>query len=553
MGRPDGRPTLPPFPPSQRGRVSATTAPSSGTPARAPRPAITPRLISAFSGGLGLAVKIVLLSIMNGLAVWAAYVLVTRGHWVAVGVLVAATLLIDLLYMAQRGTVPAKFLIPGTVFLLGFQVVPIMYTVEVALTNYSTGHIVTKADAKKQIELTSLQPPANGRSYTMAVARDAHGKLVLILQDDTSKKDFVGTPKGLTPLPASDVTAVAGGITAAKGYTLIHGLALFSLDKTLQTYIVPVGKAGIRPQTTSTAVELEPTLRYDAKRDVFIRISDGTVFRDNGKGEYAHGAEALEPGWKTGVGFKNFSRIIHDPLVRQPFLRVFVWTIVFAAGTVALSFALGLFLAIALDKKGLRFQRFYRSILVLPWAIPGFLTLLVWQGLLNDQFGVVNRMFHIHIPWLFDANWAKVSCILVSTWLTVPYFFLVSMGALQSIPEELTEAARVDGGGPMQIFRRVTFPLLLIVVAPLLIASFAFNFNNFNNIYLLTSGGPPQANSSIAGSTDILISYTYKLAIAAGKGQDYGLATAVSIIIFFIVAGISAVSFTRTKALENLA
>lgn len=533
--------------------MSVTPAPSSATPARAPRPAVTSRLISAFSGVVGFAVKIVLLSLMNGLAVWAAYVLATGSHWAALGVLVAATLLIDLLYMAQHGTIPAKFLIPGTVFLLGFQVVPIIYTVEVALTNYSTGHIATKAEAKKQIELTSLQPPENGRSYTMAVARDAHGKLVLILQDDITKKDFLGTPKGLTPLPASDVTAPGGAITAAKGFRLLHGLELFNLDKTLQTYIVPVGKAGIRPQTTSTAVELQPTLRYDAKRDVFIRISDGTVFRDNGKGEYAHGADGLEPGWKTSVGFGNFSRILHDPLVRQPFLSVFVWTIVFAVGTVALSFAVGLFLAIALDKKGLRFQRLYRSMLVLPYAIPGFLSLLVWQGLLNDQFGVVNRMFHIHIPWLFDANWAKVSCILVSTWLTVPYFFLVSMGALQSIPEDLTEAARVDGGGPLQIFRRVTFPLLLVAVAPLLIASFAFNFNNFNNIYLLTSGGPPQANSSVAGSTDILISYTYKLAIAAGKGNDYGLASAVSIIIFFIVAGISAVSFSRTRALENLA
>ena len=498
-------------------------------------------------------VKVALLSLMNALAGWAVYVLISRGHWAAFTVLVAATILIDLLYMGRRSTVPAKFLIPGTIFLIGFQVVPIIYTLEVALTNYSTGHISTKGDAKKQIELTSLQPPTNGRTYTMAVARDAHGTLVLILQDDVSKKNYVGTPKGLTPLPAGIVSGGAGAITAAKGYTLLHGLALFNLDKTLQTYVVPVGKAGIRPQTTSTAVELQPTLRYDAKRDVFIRISDGAIFRDDGKGEYANGKDALEPGWKTGVGFKNFSRIIHDPLVRQPFVRVFVWTIVFAVGTVALSFALGLFLAIALDKKGLRFQRFYRSILVLPWAIPGFLTLLVWQGLLNDQFGVVNRTFHIHIPWLFDANWAKVSCILVSTWLTVPYFFLVSMGALQSIPEELTEAARVDGGGPLQIFRRVTFPLLLVVVAPLLIASFAFNFNNFNNIYLLTSGGPPQANSSIAGSTDILISYTYKLAIAAGKGNDYGLATAVSVIIFLIVAGISAVSFTRTKALENLA
>jgi arabinogalactan oligomer / maltooligosaccharide transport system permease protein len=126
------------------------------------------------------------------------------------------------------------------------------------------------------------------------------------------------------------------------------------------------------------------------------------------------------------------------------------------------------------------------------------------------------------------------------------------MGALQSIPEELNEAALVDGGGATQIFRRITLPLVLIATSPLLIASFAFNFNNFNNIYLLTQGGPTQTNQPIAGATDILISYTYKLAIATGKGQDYGLASAVSIIIFVIVATISAVSFSRTKALENI-
>jgi arabinogalactan oligomer/maltooligosaccharide transport system permease protein len=238
--------------------------------------------------------------------------------------------------------------------------------------------------------------------------------------------------------------------------------------------------------------------------------------------------------------------------VSGPFFRIFIWTFVFAISVVFLSFSIGLFLAIALNKKGLRFQRIYRSLVLIPWAVPGFLSLLVWQGLLNDDFGVVNRLLHLNIPWLFDGNWAKVSCILVSFWLTVPYFFLVAMGALAAIPEELTEAARVDGGGPFQIFRKVTLPLLLVAVSPLLIASFAFNFNNFNNIYLLTGGGPTQSNQPIAGSTDILISYTYKLAIAAGKGQDYGLASAVSIIIFFLVATISAVSFSRTKSLENL-
>jgi arabinogalactan oligomer/maltooligosaccharide transport system permease protein len=135
----------------------------------------------------------------------------------------------------------------------------------------------------------------------------------------------------------------------------------------------------------------------------------------------------------------------------------------------------------------------------------------------------------------------------------VPYFFLVSLGALQSIPSELIEAAEVDGGGAWQVFRKITLPLLLVAVAPLMIASFAFNFNNFNNIYLLTGGGPALNNSPVAGATDILISYTYKIAFAAGKGQDYGLASAIAIFIFITVGTISAISFSRTRALENLA
>jgi arabinogalactan oligomer/maltooligosaccharide transport system permease protein len=172
--------------------------------------------------------------------------------------------------------------------------------------------------------------------------------------------------------------------------------------------------------------------------------------------------------------------------------------------------------------------------------------------LLNDEFGIVNQTLHTDIPWLFDPTWAKVSCILVNVWLGFPYWFLVCTGALLAVPDELTEAARVDGAGPFQVFRKVTLPLLLVATAPLLIASFAFNFNNFNNIYFLTGGGPYEVSQTVAGSTDILISYTYKIAFQGGSGAQYGLAAAVSIFIFFIVAGISALSFWRTRALEEI-
>ena len=140
----------------------------------------------------------------------------------------------------------------------------------------------------------------------------------------------------------------------------------------------------------------------------------------------------------------------------------------------------------------------------------------------------------------------------MSVWLTFPYFFLVSMGALQSIPAELIEAARVDGGGPWQVFRRVTLPLLLVAVAPLMIASFAFNFNNFNNIYLLTGGGP--ANRLVCRGRDGHPDQLHVQArLRSGKGNDYGLASAIAIVIFFIVATISAIAFSHTKALEEIA
>ncbi len=497
-----------------------------------------------------------MLSIVNAIGIWALFVLAHRHHWIAVGALVAVTAAIDLLYMLPRA-VPAKFLIPGTFFLIAFQVIPVAYTIQVAFTNYSTGHILKKGAAIEQIEQVTLAETGSGKTFTMAPARDSHGDLVLLLVDDQNGATFVGTAEKLTPVPKSTFTRRSDGtIAAADDYRVLKGPALIAASANMSKIVVPSGgQNGIRAEGLETAVELHPTLRYDQKRDVFVRIGDGAVFHDNGRGSFVHEKEELLPGWKVGVGFLNFSRLIHNKLIRGPFVRVFVWTLAFATLTVLLSFALGLFLAITLDKPGLRFRTIYRSALILPYAIPAFLSLLVWRGLLNDDFGIVNGLLAhtgVHVPWLFDANWAKISVIIVSTWLTVPYFFLVSLGALQSIPSELVEAARVDGAGGWQVFRKVTLPLLLVAVAPLMIASFAFNFNNFGNIYLLTGGGPASSDNTVAGATDILISYTYKIAFANGLGQDYGLASAVSIIIFFIVATISTISFSRTKVLENL-
>jgi len=514
------------------------------------------RGLGFFSGTVGLVIKLVFLGAVNALGLWAAGVLLTDDKWISGVLVLAATGAIDLVYFGPwKNAIPLKFLLPGTVFLLSFQVIPLISNVNIAFTNWSTGHNLTKNEAIAAIEENSLTPPPNGATYTMTPARADNGDVVLLLVNESTGKPYAGTQDGLTPLKPSDVTIENGTITKAEGYETVKGQELLTIDEETGKLLVPTGgSAFIRAEGLSQAVELQPTLKYVPSRDVFVDLNSKTVYKDNSEGSYVSASgDALEPGWRTHVGLKNFNTIFNDPLVRDPFIRVFIWTFVYAGLSVFLTFSLGLFLAITLNKPDLKLQKLQRALLVIPYAIPAYLSILVWAGLLNDDFGVVNNLLGIHIPWLFDPTWAKVSCILVNLWLGFPYFFLVATGALQAIPAELTEAARVDGATSRQVFRKVTLPLLLVATAPLLIASFAFNFNNFLGIYLLTGGGPYSADQAVAGSTDILISYTYKLAFQAGKGSDYGLASAVSIMIFLIIGTISAISFWRTKSLENLA
>lgn len=532
---------------------------SASTPAKPAEHAVPPaslvaRAVGFFSGTLGLIIKLALLGATNALAIWALGVLLADDKLLAALGIAVVLLLIDFVYLyPDRRLVPLKFIVPGTIFLVAFVVIPIISNVNIAFTNWSTGHNLSKGEAIAAIQETSLVAPADGRTYTSAPATK-DGELVLLLVDETSGTPYVGSESGLEPLAPEDVTIEVGTITAAEGYELVQGEDLTEIDAQLAALVIPTEEDSfIRAEGLSLAVELQPTLVYDEQADTFTNIENGTVFSDNKEGSYVSPAgEAIEPGWKTYVGFDNFSTIVTDPLVREPFVRVFIWTFAYAFLSVGIQFVLGLFLAIALNKPGLKLLRLQRALLVLPFAVPAFLAVLVWRGLLNDEFGVINQALGTSIPWLFDPTWAKVACLLVNIWIGFPYWFLVSTAALQAVPEELTEAARVDGAGRFQVFRRVTLPLLLVATAPLLIASFAFNFNLFNNIYFLTGGGPYEVEQTVAGSTDILISYTYKLAFQAGSGAQYALAAAVSIFIFFIVAGISAVSFWRTQGLETV-
>ncbi|MGW2197953.1 ABC transporter permease subunit, partial [Streptosporangium sp. NPDC001682] len=259
----------------------------------------------------------------------------------------------------------------------------------------------------------------------------------------------------------------------------------------------------------------------------------------------------LAQGWQVNIGFANFARALTDPAISGHFFGVFVWNTFFAVASVAATFGLGMGVALVLHHPRMRGTKIYRIALILPYAMPSFAMLMVWRDMFNRDFGLINQMFGLSLDWLGEPTTARFAVILVNLWLGFPYMFLVTTGALQAIPRELTEAAGIDGASPAYAFRKVTLPLLLVALTPLLISSFAFNFNNFNAIQLTTQGGPFSAESPQVGATDLLITYTFRLAFGTGSAQ-FGFAAAISVFIFTIVAVVSAITFRQTRRQEEV-
>ena len=253
------------------------------------------------------------------------------------------------------------------------------------------------------------------------------------------------------------------------------------------------------------------------------------------------------------VGFANFISLWSISAWRSSFFHVLSWTMIWTVLSTLTTFMLGLFLAILLNHPKLKFRPFFRTFLILPWAIPGFVSILVMRGLFNDQWGHVNQMLaHIgiaQIPWFNSIFWSRALILIVNLWLGFPWFMILCSGVLQSIPAEVYEAAEVDGATDWHKFYRITLPLVLFAVGPLLIMSFAHNFNNFNAVYLLTGGGPAVQGLRAAGGTDILITWMFK--VAFDELFRYNYAAAISLVIFFMVAGISIWNFRRTRQFQE--
>jgi arabinogalactan oligomer / maltooligosaccharide transport system permease protein len=508
------------------------------------------------SSPAGLIIKIAVLAVVLGIAVWAALPLLADQRWVGLAIVVLVTALLFYIYLSPR-RVPAKYLIPGTLFLILFQIVPVLYTMSTAFTNFGDGHRGSKQDAIAAIEGTSVQQVPGTPEYVLSLATEGDpttGDIVFLLTDPAAQQSFVGTSEGLEELAADDIQLGPDGkVVEAPGYTVLNIGQASARAEDISQFSVPTDRGAIKNQGLSRAFEGTPLQAYDASCDCIKDAESGQTWTaDDSNGLFVDSeGEALAQGWKVNVGLRNFTDVLSDQTLRASFLRMLIWNFGFAIGTVVITFALGLLVALVLNKEELKGRRIYRSLIILPYAMPVVAMYLVWRDMFNTDFGLLNRMLGTHINWFGSTGSAMFAILLVQLWLGYNYMFLVCTGALQSISADLTEAAQVDGAKPFYAFRTITFPLLLVALAPLLIASFAFNFNNFNAIYLVSQGAPFPPDNPMAGNTDILITYTYRLAFG-GAGAQYGLAAAISVFIFLIVAVISILSFRRTHALEEI-
>ncbi len=456
---------------------------------------------------------------------------------------------------SNRKTYVWRYTYPGIAGIGLFILFPLICTIAIAFTNYSSTNQLTFKRAQAVLMSRHYQTgePFNFKLYPVS------GQWVLALNAADSENSLISEPFVLTGseeiiLPLHEQKSEFTGDAATLRTITQYRQALGQLAA-----ILPDGRT-LRMSSLRQFSAINPLYSLDKEGMTLTDKQTGTTYRPNmdtgfyqsinAEGEWAK--ETLSPGFTVSIGWKNFLRVVQDEGIQKPFLSIFIWTMVFSLLTVVLTVALGMVLACIVQWEAIKGRAIYRVLLILPYAVPSFISILIFKGLFNQSFGeinlVLNGLFGLKPDWFTDPALARTMLIIVNTWLGYPYMMILCMGLLKSIPDDLYEASALDGAGPWRNFTKITFPLLIKPLTPLMIASFAFNFNNFVLIQLLTNGKPDHIGTTTpAGHTDLLVNYTYRIAFEGGGGQDFGLAAAIATLIFLLVGALAIINLKTTR------
>ena len=269
------------------------------------------------------------------------------------------------------------------------------------------------------------------------------------------------------------------------------------------------------------------------------KTGDITVYGDNG-----------DP---VDMAITNLT-YVQTPSMANTFKQVLFWTLIWAFFATFLNYFLGMLVAIMINKKGIKFKKLWRTILVMTIAIPQFISLLyvskmfAADGLINGtlmNWGWIKEP----LPFWTDPTWAKVTIIGINIWIGIPYLMLIATGILMNIPADLYESARIDGANAFQTYMKITLPYMLFVTGPYLLTSFTGNINNFNVIFLLSGGKPLSVGlAGNAGSTDLLITWLYKMTVT---DSNYKLAAVMGILVFIVCAVINLIVYNMIPSVKN--
>ena len=479
---------------------------------------------------------------------WAVMAVHAAGQALLATVLLAVTALAVWAYGAPRANA-LRYLFPALAAALLFVAFPMLYTIGMGFTNQSSRNLMSLEEARQQLLQERVVDANSQRSFelwlvdpnvaSIGVALDAGGPVRWTAPfsrgSASGRHELVSTER-----PSSG--------RAAELHERIQWL------ESLRGLVIEAPQVGeaLRVVSLREVAVAQPLYEATAETGLRDRLSGVTFMPDHASGFFtAEDGTTLQPGFQVFVGLRHYARLFTEPRFREPFISVFGWTVAFSGLTVLGAGALGLLLACLLNWPALQGRSVYRVVLFLPYAVPAFLSILVFKGLFNQNLGEVNLilggLFGIQPAWFSDPTLARVMLLIVNIWLGFPYMMVLCSGLIQSISPDLYEASAIAGASPWDNFRRITLPLILKPLTPLLISAFAFNFNNFVLISLLTGGRPDHLDSDVpAGTTDILVSYTWRIAFQ-DSGNQYGLAAAVSTVIFALVALITVVQMRVAK------
>jgi maltose/maltodextrin transport system permease protein len=489
--------------------------------------------------------------IVNG---YATVLMYSRGE-TAFALLTLILTALALYIFGSKKTYAHRYIYPGIAGMILFILFPLAYTVNLAFTNYSAKNQLSYDRAQSVLLDRTFQ---SGDSYPFTLYKTENGHRIVVKKGDVllATDNFnLATPSA--DMDLSVVDSVAGEKEKIK--TIIKNKAsLGAVDLHLPTG-EDIRMSGLRK---FAAVVPLYTLQDDGE-SIYNNRTGETLKPNMEVGFYQpvdeHGqftGSTVSPGFVVGIGGKNFERVWKDDGIKEPFVSIFFWTILFSGLTVGLTVIIGLVLASVVQWEAIKGRAVYRVLLILPYAVPAFISILIFKGLFNQSFGEINMvleaLFGLSPSWFSDPIMAKVMIVFVNTWLGFAYMMILCMGLLKAIPDDLYEASAIDGANFLDNFRNITLPLMIKPLTPLLIASFAFNFNNFVLIQLLTQGGPNMIGTSEpAGYTDLLVSYTYRIAFEGGGGQDFGLASAIATLIFLLVGGLALLNLRFTKLSQD--